>query len=63
MSWSHVLLHRPAPKVRAAREEASEGKDASSTRALLSNPLCERRLLRYLELVGVGRVVKDGTDV
>jgi hypothetical protein len=31
-------------------------------RVLLANPRWERRLLRFLELSGVGRVVADGTD-
>jgi hypothetical protein len=30
---------------------------------LLNNPRWERRLLRFLELSGVGKVVEDGTDV
>jgi hypothetical protein len=29
---------------------------------LLSNPRWERRLLRFLELSGIGRVLDDGTD-
>jgi hypothetical protein len=46
----------------AAREEAWEGKDPGSVRVLLANPQWERRLLRFLELSGVGRVVEDGED-
>jgi len=45
-----------------AREEAWENKNPGSIRVLLSNPRWERRLLRFLELSGVGRVVEDGTD-
>jgi hypothetical protein len=32
-------------------------------RVLLSNPRWERRLLRFVELSGVGRVMEDGADV
>jgi hypothetical protein len=45
MTRSHVLLHS---KIRAAREEAWEGKDPDSVRVLLSNPRWERRLLRLI---------------
>jgi len=37
-------------------------KNPGSIRVLLSNPRWERRLLLFLELSGVGRVVEDGTD-
>ena len=53
---------RPATlhaKLRAARAEAWEGKDPGSIRVLLNNPRWERRLLRPLELSGVGRTVGD----
>jgi hypothetical protein len=29
---------------------------------LLANPRRERRLVKFLELLGVGRVIADGTD-
>jgi len=38
MIRSHVLLHCPDAKLRAAREEAWEGKDLGGARALLANP-------------------------
>jgi len=62
MIRSHVLLHCANPRLRAAREEAWENKNPGSIRVLLSNPRWERRLLRPLEMSGVGRVVGDGTD-
>jgi hypothetical protein len=37
MTRSHVLLHCPNAKIRVAREEAWEGKDPGSIRALLSD--------------------------
>jgi len=62
MTRSHTLLHCANARLRAAREEAWENKNPRSIRVLLSNPRWERRLLRFLELSGVGRVVEDGTD-
>jgi hypothetical protein len=62
MTRSLVLLHCPNAKIRAAREEAWEGKDPGSVRVLLSNPWWEKRLLKFLELSGVGRVMDDGVD-
>jgi len=41
---------------------AWEGKNPGSIKVLLSNPRWERRLLCFLELSGVGRVVEDGRD-
>jgi len=62
MTRSHVLLHCANAKLRAAREGAWENKNPGSIRVLLSNPRWERRLLRFLEMSEVGRVVEDGTD-
>jgi len=62
MTRSHVLLHCTNTRLRAACEEAWEDKNPGGIRVLLSNPGWERRLLRFLELSGVGRVVEDGTD-
>jgi hypothetical protein len=62
MTRSHVLLHCPNAMIRVAREEAWEGKDPGSVRVLVSNPRWERNLLRFLELLGVGRVMDDGID-
>ena len=62
MTRSHVLLHRKNPKLTAARAEAWKGKNPGGVRVLLANPRWERRFVRFLELSGVGRTVKDGTD-
>jgi len=62
MTRSHVLLHCPGPVLAAARVKAWEGRDPESIRVLLSNPRWERRLVRFLELSGVGRRMADGTD-
>jgi len=62
MTRSHTPLHCPSEKPRAARKEPWEGRAPGGIRVLLSNPRWERRLLRFLELSGVGRVVEDGTD-
>ena len=39
-----------------------EGKNLGGVRVLLANARWERRLVRFLELSGVGRTVTDGTD-
>jgi hypothetical protein len=62
MTQSHVLLHCPNPRLRAARVKAWEGKDPGGVRVLLANPKWERRFVKFLELSGVGRVMADGTD-
>jgi hypothetical protein len=62
MTRSHVLLHCPNAKLRAARAEAWEDKNPGGVRVLLANPRWERRLVKFLELSGVGRVMADGTD-
>jgi len=62
MARSHVLLHCPNLKLRAARVEAWEGKNPGGVQVLLANPRWERRFVRFLEFSGVGRVVEDGTD-
>jgi len=46
----------------AARVEAWKGRDPDGVRVLLSNPRWERRLVKFLELSGVGRRMADGTD-
>jgi hypothetical protein len=56
------LLHCPNTKLRAARVEAWEGKNPGGVRVLLANPRRERRLVKFLELSGVGRVMADRTD-
>jgi hypothetical protein len=61
MTRSHVLLHCPNAKLKATRKEAWDGKDLGGVRVLLANPRWEKRLLQFLELTGVGRVV-DSVD-
>jgi hypothetical protein len=62
ITHSHVLLHCPNARLRAARTEAWEGKNPGDVRVLLANPRWERRFVMFLELSGLGRVVADGTD-
>jgi hypothetical protein len=60
MTRSHVLLDCSNARIRVAREEAWEGKDPGRIRVHLSSLRSERRLLRFLELSRVGRVIDDG---
>jgi hypothetical protein len=60
MTRSHALLHCPNATLAAARVEAWEGRNPRSIGVLLSSPGWEGRLLRYLELSGVGRLVEGG---
>jgi ribonuclease HI len=62
MTRSHVLLHCPSARLSAARMEAWEGRDPGGLRVLLANPRWEKRLLRFLELSGAGRIVASGED-
>jgi hypothetical protein len=62
MTRSRVLLHCPSARMSAARMEAWEGRDPGGLRVLLANPRWEKRLLRYLELSGAGRIVANGED-
>jgi hypothetical protein len=62
MTRSHVLLHRRNAKTGNAREEAWVGKDPRSVMVLPSNPRWEKKLLRFLERSGVGRVIDDRVD-
>jgi hypothetical protein len=62
MTRSHVLLHCSNAKVRAARVEAWEGKDPGCVRIPPSNRRWDKRLLRFLELSGVVRMMDDGVD-
>jgi hypothetical protein len=62
MTRSHVLLHCPSARMSAARMEAWEGRDPGGLRVLLANPRWEKRLLRFPELSGAGRVVANGED-
>jgi hypothetical protein len=63
MARSHVFLHCPNARLRAAREEAWEGKTPRGVRVLLANSRWERRMARFLELSWVGRVMADGWSV
>jgi hypothetical protein len=36
--------------------------DPGGVRVLLANPRWERRLVKFIELSGVGRMMADGTD-
>jgi hypothetical protein len=60
MTRSHALIHRPNVTLAAARVEAWEGRDPGGIRVLLSNSRWEGRLLRFLDLSGVGRRLEDG---
>jgi len=62
MIQSHALLYCPSEKPWGARKEVWEGKNLRSIRVLLSNSRWEHRLIKFLELSGVGRVVEDGRD-
>jgi hypothetical protein len=62
MTRSHVLLYCNGDRLAAARQEAWEGRRPTNIRALLADPRWEPRLLRFLELSGVGKIV-DGEDV
>jgi hypothetical protein len=59
MTRSHALLHCPNATLAAARVEAWEGRNPGGVRVLLANPRWESRLLRFLELSGVGRFVEE----
>jgi hypothetical protein len=62
MTRSHALLHCPNATLAAARVEAWEGRNPKGIGVLLSDPRWESRLLRFLELSGVGRYVEGGVD-
>jgi len=62
MTRSHALLHCTNTRLHAACEEAWEDRDLGGIRVLLNNPRWEKRLLRFLEMSGMGRVVEDGSD-
>jgi hypothetical protein len=62
MTSSHVLLHCPSARMSAATTEAWEGRDPGGLRVLLANPRWGKRLLRFLELSGAGRIVGSAAD-
>jgi hypothetical protein len=62
MIRSHVLLHYSNASIVVAKQDVWEGVLLGSIRVLLSNPCWEKRLLHFLELSGVGRVLDNGKD-
>jgi hypothetical protein len=62
MTRSHVLLHCTNARLVSARQEAWGAVHPGSIRMLLANPRWERRLLHFLDLSGVGRVMDNGED-
>jgi hypothetical protein len=57
MTRSHVLLHCSNARIVAARQEALGNTHTGSIRVLLSYPCWEKRLLNFLDLSGVGRIM------
>jgi hypothetical protein len=55
-------LQKHESTLAASRVELWEGRNPSSIGVLLSSPRWEGRLLRYLELSGVGRFVEGGIE-
>jgi hypothetical protein len=62
MTRSHALPHWPNARLRVARVEASEDMNPGGVRVLFANPRWERRMVKSLELSGVGGMMADGTD-
>jgi hypothetical protein len=62
MTRSHVLLHCPNAKLRAAREKAWEGKTPGGVRVLVGQSQVGAATCEVPGAVGVGRVMADGTD-
>jgi hypothetical protein len=62
MTRAHVLMNYRNPQVVATRAEAWEGKNPGSVWRLVADPRWEKRLVRFLELSGVGRTLAEGTD-
>jgi hypothetical protein len=61
MTRSHTLLHCSNERLVAARQQAWGNVTPSGIKALLANPRWESRLLHFLDLSGVGRIVEDGS--
>jgi hypothetical protein len=61
MTRNYTLLHYSNSRLVEARRATWELEDKSpgGLKVLLSSPRWERRLLRLLELSGVGRIVED----
>jgi hypothetical protein len=62
MTRSHVLLHCPNETLAAARAKAWGDVRPNGVQAVLASPRWESRLIFFLELSGVGRVVEDGRN-
>jgi hypothetical protein len=62
MSRSHVLLHCGGGNLAKARNQAWGAVRPGNIWVLLANPRWESRLLHFLNLSGVGRVVENGKD-
>jgi hypothetical protein len=63
MTRSHVLLHSPNVKLREAGNKATGRKDTGRCESFVAQPhRWERRLVKFLELSGVGRVIADRAD-
>jgi len=62
MTHSHALLHCNNAQLVEARRVAWEGRGPGSLRVFLMSSRWESRLLRFLELSGVGCVVENGED-
>jgi hypothetical protein len=61
MTRSYVLLHCQIARLVTARTKAWDGRDLGAVHVLLETSRWGR-LLKLLELSGVGKVVADGTD-
>jgi hypothetical protein len=63
MTRSHVLLHCNGDRLAAARQEAWEGHRPASIYTLLASPRWEARLLWFIKLSRIGRVVdREGEE-
>jgi hypothetical protein len=62
MTRSHVLLHCTNVRLVAARQEAWGRVGPEGVWMLLASPRWEKRLLHFLELLGVGRIMENGED-
>ena len=59
MARSPALFHFSSAGLVKARQTAFESKSPGCLKVLFSSPRWERRLLRFLELSGVGKTVED----
>jgi hypothetical protein len=56
------VTRSPLPRPETGHGYVGWRQDPGSVRVLLSNPRWERRLVKFLELSGVGRRMADGTN-